>query len=123
MKKIFIASLLLIMILLLGSQTAFADFEIEPSEQVQLHNPLGDSNRDLGSLLTSILDMAVNFIITPILVLMIIVGAWQMLVSAGSPDKFNKGKMTIVYAVIGFAIILLAKGIGAVIQYVLGINA
>ncbi|MEZ4156925.1 MAG: pilin [Candidatus Paceibacterota bacterium] len=126
MKKIIAASLLSI-VALTNSSVALADTQggnpqtPQEAQQIQLHNPLGDSNRDLGSLLTNILNKAVNFIITPILVLMIIVGAWQMLVSAGNPEGFKKGQRTIVYAVIGFAVILLANGISALIKYVLGL--
>ena len=46
----------------------------------------------------------------------IIYGAFQMLTSAGSAEKFESGKKTILYTVIGFLIVLAAKGIVDIIK-------
>lgn len=56
---------------------------------------------------------------TPIAVLMVLVGAFQMLVSAGDPAKFQAGQKTILYSAIGYAIIFLGWGITSIIQSLL----
>ncbi len=50
---------------------------------------------------------------------MILIGAFQMLFSAGDPDKFQTGKKTILYTVIGYAIIFLSSVIISVVQNLL----
>ena len=57
--------------------------------------------------------LAVAVMVAPIV---IIWGAFQMLLSAGDPTKFKDGQKTIVWAVIGLIIILLAKGLTAIIE-------
>ena len=54
-----------------------------------------------------------------IVVIMIIIGAFQMLFAQGKPEDFKKGIKTITYAIIGFAIILMASGIAAIIRTIL----
>lgn len=64
-----------------------------------------------------------NFLLqisVPIATLMIVYGAFQILTAAGNPDKFSSGKKTILYAVIGLAIILLFKVITALIGKLIG---
>ena len=55
----------------------------------------------------------------PITSIMVLVGAFQILTSAGDPEKAKKGRNTILYAVIGFAFVLLAEGVSFIIQDVL----
>jgi hypothetical protein len=83
---------------------------------VKLENPLGDKS------IKTIIDSIVKFITrigSIVVTIMIIIGAFQMIFSAGDPEKFKKGKTTIVYAVIGLLIILIANGIMAVVRNVL----
>lgn len=54
--------------------------------------------------------------------LLIIFGAFQILTSAGSSDKVEAGKKTILYTVVGLGIMLLFKVILAVIGQLLGVN-
>lgn len=63
---------------------------------------------------------ALYFIIPPIAVLMVIIGAFQILTAAGSEEKFKTGKRTITYAVIGIAIFLLADLVIGLITELLG---
>lgn len=58
----------------------------------------------------------------PLAVLMIIIGAYQMLFAGGSPEKFETGKKTILYTVIGFVIVVSAWGLVLVIQDILGVS-
>ena len=96
----------------------------EPSGNgVELLNPLctsggGTCNNDVASLIQSIVKW-LFVIATPIAVGMILIGAFQMLLSGGNEDKFATGKKTVLYAVIGYAIILIGWGITSIIQSLL----
>ncbi|MDP1706392.1 MAG: pilin [bacterium] len=52
----------------------------------------------------------------PIFVLFVLIGAFQIMFAAGNAEKWKTGKNTIIYAVIGYAIILIANGIDDVIR-------
>ncbi len=58
----------------------------------------------------------------PILSLVILYVAFQMLTSGGDPEKFTTGKRTVLYGIIGFIIILLAQGVSSIIQNITGIR-
>lgn len=58
----------------------------------------------------------------PIAALMILIGGYQIMFAGGDPEKINTGKKTILYTVVGFAIILLAWSFIAVIKSLLGIK-
>lgn len=65
----------------------------------------------------------VNFLIPfagSILVVIILVGAFQIMTSSGNPENIKKGRSTIVWALIGFAVILLAGGLGSIVAGILG---
>lgn len=80
-------------------------------------NPLG-KNTSITQILQNILDFLVKAG-AAVVVLMVIIGAFQMLLSQGDPEKFNNGKKTILYTVIGYAILLLADGIALIVKNVL----
>ncbi|MDO8557155.1 MAG: pilin [Candidatus Jorgensenbacteria bacterium] len=85
-----------------------------------LQNPLGQNTT-----IYSLLDSIVGWLITlggAIAVLMIIIGAFQMLFSGGDPERFKRGRQTILYTVIGYGIIILAKSITSLIQYMLNVS-
>lgn len=66
-----------------------------------------------------VIEAIVNFIMIisiPLLSGAVIYGGLIMITSAGKPEKFNEGWQTILYAVVGFIVVLLAKGITLVIQ-------
>jgi len=60
-----------------------------------------------------------NRIAGPILMIILIIGAIQMLTSQDNETKFAKGKKTVTYAVIGAAVLLVANGIYYVVQSLL----
>ena len=67
----------------------------------------------------------VNFVFNIALVLaplMVIIGAIYLLTSAGDPKKIETGKNIILYTLIGLAIILLAKGLIAVLEAIIGVK-
>ncbi len=53
--------------------------------------------------------------------LMILIGVFFIVTAAGDPQKIATGKRVIMYAVIGFAIIMLTNGLIALIRIILGI--
>lgn len=86
---------------------------------ITLQNPLGASCNDLSCPLAAV----TNFLFTiaiPLCGIMILVGGFQMMTAAGSPEKFSSGKKTILYAVIGFVVVLLAGSVAALIQSIFG---
>ena len=66
-----------------------------------------------------VIDAIVNFIMIvsiPLLSGAVIYGGLIMITSSGDPAKFNKGWQSILYAIAGFIVILLAKGITLAIK-------
>ena len=61
----------------------------------------------------------INFVFVlaaPICAIMVLWGGFQMMTSAGDPEKFSTGRKTIVYAAVGFFVVLLANSVATVIQ-------
>ena len=72
-----------------------------------------------------LIDAIVNFIFTIALALaplMAIVGAFYIMSAGGDPKKVGAGKSIIIYTLIGFAIILFAKGLISMIESVIGVK-
>lgn len=83
---------------------------------VRIENPLGLDN------IVQVINNILNYLIAlsvPVLALMILIGGFQILGARGSPEKIKTGKSTITYAVIGFVIILISKGIALIILRIL----
>jgi len=83
---------------------------------IELENPLGVSN------ITALIDAIIDFLITvggALVAIIVIVGGYQILFAAGDPQKFATGKKTIIYAVVGYGIIWLSRGVVFLIQNVL----
>ena len=86
----------------------------EGSQGIVLPDPLGGATID--SLITKIFKFAA-FKAGPVIVNeMVLDGASQMLFANGEAEKFTKGKNTIVFAIIGYALLLMATGISALVQ-------
>jgi hypothetical protein len=121
-KPIKIFTLLLVIISVYGGAVIFAHAQQGgvaggdaggcPS-RVCVTNYLGVS--DISGLINKIIDFLI-IVAAPIVAGMILIGAYQMLFSAGDPEKFKVGRRTIVYAVVGYTIILLSKGIAMIIK-------
>jgi len=85
---------------------------------VTIENPVAAGK--LEDLIGKIVDFifSVSLLVAP---LMIIVGAFYFVTAAGNPSQIETGKRLVLYALIGFIIILLAKGLVAVIGDILGV--
>lgn len=90
---------------------AFAQF-VPPN--LTFPNPLapcGDIPCVVGKIINVLFVLAV-----PLVAVLVIIGGYQILFSAGNPEKVSLGKKTILYSTIGFVVILLAKGVVLLIQ-------
>lgn len=86
-----------------------------------LFNPLAVSGGIFG-LLRRIITRGLIPLASAIVPIIIIYGGFQILTAGGNPEKVTSGKKTILYAVIGYAIILMSWGLVAVIQDILGVR-
>ena len=84
---------------------------------ISLPNPL--SCEDLGCVIKKIISKLVELAI-PIVVIMVLIGGFQIMTAGGNEEKVKQGRSTIWWAVIGYAIILLADGLVLIIESVLG---
>lgn len=91
----------------------------DSSKTISIPNPL--KTRTFSELI----DRIVNWLLiigAPILALFIIIGAFQIMTSGGSPDKITTGRKTITYAVVGYALLLLSKSATLIINGILGVK-
>ena len=70
----------------------------------------------IPQLVTSITNYIAFVISPPLIVLLIIFGAFQMLTAGGEPEKFANGRRTILYAIIGYVVIVVAAALVGLIQ-------
>ena len=94
-------------------EKAFAAHGGGSTFQLQLDNPL--LCPDFGCVANKIIDGLFTLSI-PIVSVMVLVGGFQILFATGNPEKLKTGKQTIIYSVVGFAVILLAKSVVLIIQ-------
>lgn len=81
-----------------------------------LPNPLGTTSA------AAVLQKIITYLITisiPIVTIMVLIGAFQILFAGGDTEKFTTGRRTIIYAAVGFAIVLAGTGIIAIIKQLL----
>ena len=74
--------------------------------------------------LTDLIDGIINFIFTIALAItpiMVIAGGFMFITGGGDPAKITQGKQLLLWTVVGLTVILLAKGLVAVLRSVLGI--
>jgi Type IV secretion system pilin len=90
------------------------------ADGVTLCDPLGTNCQYGGESFQSIATSVAGFIFwdiaSPLAVIMVLVGAFQLITSSGSPEKVSKGRKTILWAAIGFLLAILAGGIVNIIQ-------
>lgn len=75
--------------------------------------------------ISDVLDRVISYLTqlaVPILTIMVMIGAFYMLTARDDESKFTKGKKTITYAVIGFAIILIGNGFVFIIKEFMGVQ-
>jgi len=100
--------------------TAFADTYsgTTGSGGTTLLNPLGAAT--FAELVAAIL-RALFTLSIPIVSIMVMVGGYYILTAAGNEERLKTGRNTITYAVIGFAVILIANGVVSLIRQLTGV--
>jgi hypothetical protein len=84
---------------------------------ISFPNPLSCEN--LGCIVEKIISELVKLAI-PIVVIMVLIGGFQIMTAGGNEEKVKQGRSTIWWAVIGYVVILLANGLVLVIKSILG---
>lgn len=87
--------------------------------QITIENPL--TAKTFGELINKIISFIFTIAVA-LVPLMIIIGAALFITSGGNISQVDRAKKIILYTVIGFAIVLLAKGIVALIEQLLGVK-
>lgn len=88
---------------------------------IKFPNPLGNcapTGNQLQCVIYLIIDKLILLSI-PIVSALVIFAAYQIMTSAGDPEKFKTGTKTLLYTAIGFAIILASKGVALLLQDIL----
>ena len=80
---------------------------------ITIKNPLGDDASFLG-IINKVIDYLI-YISVPILALMILVGGFQILTARDDAEKVKSGRNTIMWAVVGFLIVLVSKGVALIL--------
>ena len=86
---------------------------------VEFQNPL--EYETFGELIDAIIKF-IFYIAVVVVPLMIIVGAFYIITAGGDPKKIGAGKNIIIYTLIGLAIIMLARGLVAMIESLIGVK-
>lgn len=105
MKKILLISLLLSLPIIVSA--------------VEFQNPL--EYETFGELIDAIIKF-IFYIAVVVAPLMIIIGAFYLLTAGGDPKKIGTGKNIIIYTLIGLAIVMLARGLIAMIESIIGVK-
>lgn len=86
-------------------------------EPITLKNPL--KFETLEQVVPAVVGILNNFAI-PIVTIMVLIGGFQFMTAGGDPAKVEKGKKTLLYAVIGYAVIFMANAVVFIIENILG---
>jgi hypothetical protein len=97
----------------------FSSIVIGTSSVIQLEPPTKYDT--FGKLIEAIIDFFIDiaFVLVP---LFIVIAGFYFVTASGDPAKIKTGQDIIKYTLIGLLIILLARGLIAVIQSVLGVQ-
>jgi hypothetical protein len=87
------------------------------SQPINLPDPLG--GQTFSQVTANILSFIFYDVAIPLTVIMVLVGAFQMMTAAGNPEKFSQGRKTLMYAALGFGVALIAGGLATLLQSIL----
>ena len=103
---------------------ACAEEAVEPTEITEttsddatglfMPNPFGETS-DIGTLLSNIINFLIILAI-PITAILIVYAGYLYITSAGNEDKVKTAQKTLIWTLVGFAIILIASSVPAIIQ-------
>jgi len=115
-RSIILTSILGFLILSAGTLLA------QPTTNPIFVNPLASSTgtSSFDQMLTRVLSWLFPFSLAAA-VLMILIGAYYMVLSGGNPQKIATGKKIVIYALVGVAIVTISRGIVALLRVILGL--
>ncbi|HVN26586.1 MAG TPA: pilin [Candidatus Paceibacterota bacterium] len=90
---------------------------IAVAQSITLPNPIGTTSwADVAGKIVNVIfvDIAI-----PLCTIMALVGGFQLMTSAGEPEKASRGRKTLLYAALGFGVVLCATGIASLLQNLL----
>lgn len=104
------------------SKVLAVDIPSVPGKVYDIPNPLckGATNCTIVGILEQI-SVYLLWIGAPITAIMIIYGAFQMMTAGGNPEQFKKGSKTLLYAAVGYGIILVAWGVVSLVKELLSV--
>ena len=88
---------------------------------LEILNPLGDSGKDIPTLINTIAVWLLGIGLT-VAVIIVIWAAFLFMTSGGSKERVTMARKTLLYAIIGLVILLLATGVTEFIKNVLSGN-
>jgi hypothetical protein len=127
MKKLFFPSLIFLTILggllSVGALAANppAPGPLPPPPATTLPNPLNTTGT-IFDLVKKVVDWLVTTLAPIIATVMVIIGAFQMILAKGDPKLFDTGRKTVLYTVIGYAILLLGSVITTIVSDFLNVK-
>lgn len=91
------------------------------TSDVTIPNPLcgGSPNCKITDILDNILKKFLIPLGGVVVAIMVVIGGFQILTAGGNPEKVKTGRHTILYSVIGYAVILFSLGIVSIIKALL----
>ena len=91
------------------------------AQSITIPNPLGSGGKDIPTLIDTIATWLLE-IGTTIAVIIVIWAAFLFMTSGGNQVKVTTARKTLWYAIIGLALLILAKGVTSIIQNLLSGN-
>jgi hypothetical protein len=91
---------------------AFSNVAVHAQGRVEFTNPVQMNT------VQEVIDAVINFVVIlsfPAVTALVLYGAFLMLTSAGDARKFQTGWKVVLYAAIGFTVILAGRGIGTLL--------
>ena len=98
----------------------FLPLFVSAEEIIIIENPLGE-----GTQFEDIIDRIIDFIFRIAIVvapLMVVIGGVMIATAAGNPQQVARARNLLIWTAIGFAIVLLSKGIIVIIKQLLGVQ-
>jgi len=112
LKIIFVLILSLLLAVAVFAPRVFAASDLE------LPNPL--TSNSIPDLISKLFSQLIKYVVPPVGTVMIVIGAFQMLTAGGNAEKFEKGKKTVFYTVIGLIVVILGGVIAQLVAEILG---
>ena len=99
---------------------SFPDLISIAHAQINLPNPICSDCTIIG-----VLETVTKYLLAvgiPIVAIMVIWGAYQIMFAQGEAEKVRSGVKTVVFAAVGYGIVLLAWGVISLVKELLGAN-